>query len=86
LIISQFDEKLEASIRTRFAERDLVINYQNLGGLDFGDYVIHRVLINGVQVGEVEPNTVCIIPRERITSLDPVQVHQISVILKGKDK
>ena len=48
LVETQFDAEGNTRLRTRFADRELLIVYQNLGRLAYGRYNIASVNLNGV--------------------------------------
>jgi hypothetical protein len=79
LVAAQFDPQGDATIRTRFAERDLEVVYHNPRGLDYGEYAIQ-----GVASGDL-PTTrdehAIRIARNNITDLAPGKRHRVIVTL-----
>ena len=47
LVAEQFDQNGKARLITRFADRELEIIYFNQARLDYGDYQIHAVSLDG---------------------------------------
>lgn len=50
LVAEQFDDRGEATVRTQFAGRDLEIVYHNPRGLEYGTYVVRRIVVDGVEL------------------------------------
>ncbi len=81
LIQDLFDAEGRASVVTQFANRQLTITYVNPGRLDFGDYAIAAVKIDGKEKSIPQNNSSVILPRDEITALSPEQMHEIVVEL-----
>jgi cellobiose phosphorylase len=79
LVAEQFDKDGRARLLTRFADRELEIVYVNLRRLNYGDYHIDSVCLNGRPVQSDGIST--IILRGRISSLDPGNTHCIEIEL-----
>lgn len=54
LVREQFDSKGHATTYAHFRSRRIVLTYENSGHLDFGEYVIGKVLVNGTAIEEVD--------------------------------
>jgi cellobiose phosphorylase len=76
-----FDEEGEARVSTRFANRQLTITYFNPEHLDYGDYSIVAIKINGNETTINQNGGSEIIPRKKITSLKQDKRHEILVEL-----
>jgi cellobiose phosphorylase len=50
LLASQFGADGKTVVETLFAGKKLRVTYQNLQGLDYGQYSIGRVLVNGLKI------------------------------------
>ena len=81
LIQDLFDAEGRASVLTQFANRQLTITYLNPGRLDFGDYAIAAVKIDGREISISQTNSSVILPRDEITALSQDQMHEIEVEL-----
>ncbi len=84
LVQQQFDNSGQTSVRTRFADRNLVITYHNPDRIDFGSYRVDRITLNNHELGGGDSTGTCIIPRDQLTNLEPVQVHQINIWLAAR--
>jgi cellobiose phosphorylase len=84
LVQEQFNAEGEACVHTLFADRLLDIVYHNPGGLDYGDYAIGAVTINGKSVPVANSGNAVAIKRSRITALDKVVTHRIVVTLDAR--
>lgn len=82
LVAEQFNESGETNIRTIFAARTLNVNYLNPERIEYGDYIIDRVSVDGKTLHNVPDSHGILIPRETIMSLDTTKIHQITVELK----
>jgi len=82
LVAEQFNQSGETNIRTIFAARTLEVKYVNPELIEYGDYIIDRVLLNGKVLQSTSNSYELLIPRETIESLDPIKIHQIVVELK----
>jgi cellobiose phosphorylase len=79
LMIEQFDQDGKAHLVVHFADRNLDIIYSNPQHLDYGDYRICLVHIDGMPV-EINGLSV-IFPRDLITSLKPGKLYRIEIEL-----
>ncbi len=79
LVAEQFDREGIARLSTRFADQKIEIIYLNRKHLDFGDYRVHSARLDGQPIAST--GLTVIIPRNRITSLDPVRTHRIEITL-----
>jgi cellobiose phosphorylase len=84
LIAEQFNQSGETHIRTIFAARTLDVKYINPDRIEYGDYQIDSVLLNGKVLQLIPQSDGIVIPRETIELLDPTKIHQITVELKQK--
>lgn len=77
----QFDEEGRSRIKLWFANKHLEIEYINSRFLDYGEYAIKKVTVNGgLFKGEIRPDSV-LIPRKEIADL-AAGVNKISVKLE----
>ena len=81
LVLEQFDGEGKAYVRTRFADRELEVIYQNPDRLDYGSYQVVRVTLNDQVVRENSSTNGCKIPRQSIVALEPNQLHRITAWL-----
>jgi cellobiose phosphorylase len=79
LVAEQFDQEGKAQLRTRFADRIMDVIYFNPAHLDFCDYHINAVVLDGRLFGF--DRLPIIIPRSRISSLDPGRTHRVEIEL-----
>jgi cellobiose phosphorylase len=79
LVAEQFGKDGMAHLVTRFADRTLEVAYLNPVHLDFGDYRVCGVRLDGQPV-EVADLPV-IISRSQILTLDPAETHRIEIDL-----
>ena len=79
LVPEQFNREGKAHLLTRFADRKLDIVYFNQTLLDFGEYRVHSVNLDGQPI-ECTGSQVTI-PRSRIYSLDPARTHRVEINL-----
>ena len=80
LVREQFDASGEAAISTLFAGQQLEVAYHNPQRLDYGDYQIRSVRIDGQPV-ECEPAKQALLARSLIAGLSAGQPHRIDVEL-----
>ena len=85
LVQTQFDSERQASVRTRFADRQLRVIYQNPDRLEYGDYQITRVQMGEKEFATDLPANVCRIPRKIIVDLAPNELHRLIVTLASKN-
>ncbi len=81
LVSEQFDTEGKASVSSRFADRRIQVIYNNPDRIEYGSYVINRVMLNHSELPGTLPADEFRIPRQYITGLDPDQIHQIAVRL-----
>jgi cellobiose phosphorylase len=80
LVAGQFGQDGMAHLTTRFADQKLEITYYNEAKLEYGDYLVHTVSLDG-QPAEINGLPV-VIPRSRISSLNPNTSHHIEIELR----
>ena len=76
-----FDVEGKASVRTQFADRQLIITYVNTSRLEYGDYVIVAIKIDGEGLPSVMNQHSERISRDQISSLSQEDGHEIVVEL-----
>jgi cellobiose phosphorylase len=81
LVRAQFDERGQASVRTQFAGRKLLITYHNPKKLDYGNYRIDRVSLNDLKPVAETMGEACLIQKRILTELKPGVLHQIDIWL-----
>jgi len=81
---SQFDAQGKATLHTLFAERRLAVCYQNVQKLDFGEYQIETVLLNGQKLSFKRANDGVKIERKIIEALSKDVEHRLEVVLDVK--
>ena len=79
LMASQFDEKGNASIRSYFAGKKIIVIYENIEKKEFGDYEVDEIQINETRYEWKGSQPV--IPRNRLEELDESNEHIIRVKL-----
>jgi cellobiose phosphorylase len=79
LLRQQFDERGEAGVLTLFANRKLEVVYVNEPGLDFGQYDVQSVRLNGDAVAFERRGHAVIIARDTIESLDHTVVQRLEI-------
>ncbi len=84
LVAGQFDQDGNAKLVTRFADQELEIIYHNPGRLDYGAYRIDSAHLEGHVIDCSDSSL--IIPRSRITSLEPGRIHRIGIELSNATK
>lgn len=81
LVIEQFNTSGDAVISTMFAGRMLDITYKNPSLLEFGNYRIGRIVLDGSDIsGSVSLGSITL-PRIAITNLDDTRSHLLEVHL-----
>jgi cellobiose phosphorylase len=83
LVPEQFDAAGQASVLTLFAGKMLRIVYHNPARLDYGEYKIKTININGDNISFKCQNQAAIIPRKTIMALPNNQPHHINVELES---
>ncbi|MGC9400704.1 MAG: GH36-type glycosyl hydrolase domain-containing protein [Anaerolineae bacterium] len=81
LVQEQFDAGGRAGVHTRFADRALDIVYRNPEALDYGEYLIAEVTLDGVPLPVTAPGDTVRIERARLTALDPASTHCMEIVL-----
>jgi cellobiose phosphorylase len=81
LLHTLFDDEEKVSVLTQFADRQLTITYFNPERLDYGDYSIVTIKIDGNETTINQNGGSVIIPRDKITSLKQDKRHEILVEL-----
>jgi len=81
LLKNQFDNEGNASIYTLFANIPLNVTYNNKENLEFGDYSIRKVIINGKEVDFKIKDGDAIIKRDIINKLSKDNTHEVEVVL-----
>lgn len=81
LLKEQFDVNHQATIKTIFAERELQVVYTSSGNAEYGEYHIHSVLLNGIEVMLQREAEGVIIPRAVLNALSEGEVHLLQVQL-----
>ncbi len=81
LMREQFDSNGSARLHTLFAGRRLVITYHNAASLDYGDYRISAVTVDGVRMPVDAAGSRVLVDRSIITALGPDDQHEIVVEL-----
>ena len=81
LVREQFDASGKASVSTLFADRRLNIVYHNPTHLDYGQYEINEISIDGRPVQLQRPGNATILPREVINALTDSMVHCFDVTI-----
>jgi cellobiose phosphorylase len=81
LVQSQFNAEGNAQVVTLFAGRKLTVVYHNPSRLDYGDYRIKEIRIDGKIVPFDWLEDTAILSRAVIAGLDAQQTHQIEASL-----
>lgn len=81
LVREQFDAEGKASVSTLFAGRMLRVDYVNPARLDWGEYRIKDVTLNGASLAFEPQASAVTIARQTVAALDERQPHQIQVRL-----
>ncbi|MBI5566073.1 MAG: cellobiose phosphorylase [Chloroflexi bacterium] len=84
LVPAQFDVAGRASVSTLFAGQRLEVVYHNPGGLNFDQYDIATIELNGASIPFERDGDTAVIARSTIETLDAAQAHTLEVILKAK--
>jgi cellobiose phosphorylase len=86
LVPAQFDQDGEASVLTLFAGKRLRVVYHNPARLDYGEYGIKEIKINGTQASFERQGSAAVISRDAIVALDEHQPHRVDVELGMNDQ
>ncbi len=81
LVAGQFDENGDAAIHTLFADRQLNIVYHNPEHLDYGDYAIETIKLDGESVSFEHRGHAALLPRVTLLALEEAQTHMLDVYL-----
>jgi hypothetical protein len=84
LVPAQFDANGHASISTLFAGRMLKVIYHNPSGLNFDQYHIVTLQLDGAAIGFARDGETAVIARSTIETLDAAQSHILEVTLTVK--
>ncbi|MGG3284106.1 GH36-type glycosyl hydrolase domain-containing protein [Paenibacillus solani] len=84
LVEQQFDVNGEASVETLFADKKLRIIYRNASKLDYGQYRVQEVKLNGEIISYAAADHGCLLDRELLNALADDQPHTIEVTLFAK--
>ncbi len=84
LVGEQFDASGKAAVTAWFAGRWLQITYENPDRLDFGEYRIASLLLDGKEIDLERGAGEGRIPRATIAALEPGQLHRVDVRLAAK--
>ena len=80
----QFDASCCASVRTIFAGAKLNVVYRNHEYLDYGEYFIKSIFIDGIPAAYECTDGEAVIGRNSIESLEDERIHNMEVLLSGK--
>ncbi len=82
LVREQFDAHGDAQVFTLFADRSLTITYHNPAYLDYGEYAIQGIMIDGMDVSPLEQTAHrVLLVRETLENLDRSAAHTIEIRL-----
>ncbi|WP_231574854.1 cellobiose phosphorylase [Paenibacillus sp. FSL R7-0273] len=81
LVKEQFGDSGKVSIKTLFAGRELEVVYTSAGSLEYGEYQIHGVTLNGAVVTLQRVSEGVLIPRAVLEKLPEGKLHQLEVRL-----
>ena len=84
LVRAQFDVYGQASVRTQFAGRQLLVTYHNPKKLDYGEYRLDRILLNDYQPVVEVTGEACRIQKRTFTELMTGVIHKIDIWLAAK--
>jgi len=84
LVATQFDENSDAAIHTLFADRQLDIVYHNPARLDYGDYTIDTITLNGEPISFEHRDHAALLPRATLLALPEEQTHTLDVYLVAR--
>ncbi len=84
LVAAQFDVDGDAAIHTLFADRQLRIVYHNPARLDYGDYAIEAITLNGEPVSVEQRGHAALLPRATLLALAEGQTHTLDVHLVAR--
>jgi cellobiose phosphorylase len=81
LVSEQFDLDGNAGLSTLFAGRMLDIIYKNPMRLEYGEYRVGKISLNGMPVTRSGHSGITVLPRAVITALDNACSHQLMIEL-----
>lgn len=84
LVAAQFDVDGDAAIHALFADRQLRIVYHNPARLDYGDYAIEAITLNGEPVSVEQRGHAALLPRATLLALAEGQTHTLDVHLVAR--
>jgi len=84
LVREQFDANGEAAVQTLFARRKVNVVYHNAARLEYGEYEIRQVTIDGNMVDYRGGAKGVLIARETLDALAEDQIHRLDIELGPK--
>ncbi|HOT90987.1 MAG TPA: cellobiose phosphorylase [Anaerolineae bacterium] len=84
LVAAQFDADGNAGIQTLFADRQLRVVYHNPKRLEYGNYAIETVTLNGAPVSFEHRGHAALLPRTTLLALAEGQTHTLDVHLAAQ--
>ncbi|MBZ9687212.1 cellobiose phosphorylase [Clostridium estertheticum] len=81
ILREQFDKSGEVDVSTIFAGKTLNICYKNINNVEFGEYKVGKVKINGENIEYINEESKAIISRTLIEALQSDKAHQLKVEL-----
>ncbi|HEL1746809.1 TPA: cellobiose phosphorylase, partial [Streptococcus suis] len=80
LVAEQFNQQNLAQVTTTFAGKTFILTYHNPLRKEYGDYVISRAYINGIDL-PISDDAYATLSKEKIEKLDSNDIHQINITL-----
>jgi len=84
LVAAQFDTNGEAAIHTLFADRQLRVVYHNPARLEYGNYAIDAITLNGEPVSFEHREHAAWLPRATLMALAEGETHTLDVQLGAR--
>jgi cellobiose phosphorylase len=84
LVNEQFDLDGNAGLSTQFAGRMLDVIYKNPARIEYGDYRVGEITLDGIPVAREDHSGITILPRAVITTVDDARPHQLVIHLEKK--
>jgi len=81
LVIEQFDLDGNAGLSTQFTGRMLDVIFKNPAKLEYGNYRVGKISLDGIPVAKEENSGITILPRAVFTALDETHSHQLVIDL-----
>jgi cellobiose phosphorylase len=81
LVRAQFDAEGQASLVTLFAGREIEVVYHNSAGLNYGEYAVEEIRVDGEAVGFERRGSVIVIPRD---SIEKGKARRLDVMLRHR--